>query len=161
MEEKVYNFKDSNNLGKIGESIVQNYILSTGKEIIDVSGDKEYQDVDIDIIIITSKSQRFGVEIKTDYYDTGNIFFEIVSSINPFSSGCMFKTKSDFLYYFFIKTNELYILNTNKYREFVLNNMDRFKVKKVKNKNYESLGLLIPKEFLENNFEYYRKVLLQ
>lgn len=161
MSEKVYNFKDSIKFGKYGEDIVINYIKNLKYDVIDVSNDKKYQNMDIDILLKTKDNTYIGVEVKTDSYDTGNIFFEIVSSTYPFNEGCMFKTRSDFIFYFFTKTKELYILNTSKYRKFVLDNISRFEFKKVKNKTYESLGCLVPKKAVEKNHEICRKVVLK
>ena len=155
-----YNFHDSLTFGKIGEDIVIKYLLDNNKDVYDVSNDKKYQKCDIDAFVTTKDLKRFSIEIKTDSFDTGNIFFELISSIEPFSLGCMIKTKADFLFYFFIKTKELYILNMQKYRMFVIENIDDFQWKKVKNTNYESIGFLVPKKYLEENFKSYKKVIL-
>lgn len=156
----VYNFHDSLTFGKRGEDIVIKYLLDNNEDVCDVSNNKKYQKCDIDAFVTTKDSRRFSVEIKTDSFYTGNIFFEFISSIDPFSLGCMIKTKADFLFYFFIKTKELYILNMKKYRAFVAENMDNFQWKKVKNTEYESVGFLVPKKYLEENFKSYKKVIL-
>lgn len=160
-KEKIYIFKDSLYLGKEGEKIIYKYFKETNKykQIIDVSNNKNFQEKDIDFILIDKYNQEIYIEVKTDYYDTGNIFFEIISSIETLSIGCMFKTDAHFLCYYFIKTKELYIFNVKEYIKFIMENIDRFKLKKVKNKTYTSLGCLIPKTFIENNFNKYKKVI--
>lgn len=77
----------------------------------------------------------------------------------------MDKTKADYLFYYFIKTHELYILKMDKYREWVNCNKHHFGLAKLKNKRYNnslytSQGLIISKKQLEREFLNYKKVIL-
>lgn len=66
------------------------------------------------------------IDVKTDSYTTDNLFIEIVSNnnkcrFNPSSTvkitdkmeerldGCIFKTKADYWFYYFLNQDELYI----------------------------------------------------
>ena len=165
MGNKIYNFKDSLIAGKLGEDIVIDYIKKKNyfQSIEDVSEIRKYQNKDIDLLCVDKYGKEYSIEIKTDSYDSGNIFFETVSSIENSTKGCMIKTEAYFLFYYFILTHELYIFNMNKYRKWVLGNQNCFKKACVKNEGFRSLGLLVPKEKIEKCFDkkYFRKVIIQ
>ena len=142
MSNKIYNFGDSIKVGKVGEKMIYNYIKDNYKfsSIENVSNVKEYQDKDVDFICSYTNDKIYEIEIKTDTYDSGNLYFETISSIENNTLGCMLKTTAYFLFYYFINTKELYILNMKKYREWVMNNKNTFKKAKVKNKTFNSFG---------------------
>lgn len=164
MSNKIYNFEESLDVGKNGEKIVYNYIKNNYKflEIKDVSDIDGYKIKDIDLLCKYINGEYFEIEIKTDTYDTGNLFFETTSCVERNSLGCMLKTECYFLFYYFINTNELYILNMKEYRNWVIENINTFKKIQAKNKTFNSSGLLIPKGRLEKEFnkKYFRKVIL-
>lgn len=150
----VYEFDNQNSVGKNGELIVKNWLLKQINvvNVFDVSFDKKYQDVDVDLIVLYQNGDKITYEVKTDTFLTGNLFFETVSNINKASLGCMMYTGADYILYFFIKNNDLYKLPTNEFRNWVLSNKEKFKEKIVKNKHYHSKGLLIPLVMIENKF---------
>lgn len=161
----IYKFKNSIELGKQGEDVIINYSTKQTDiiEIKDVRENKIYQNADIDIIIKTM-FDNYSVEIKTDSYDTGNIYYETMSSLENNSIGCMEKTEADYIYYYFINTNELYILDREKYVKWFHDNAFQFKKSQVLNKTkngiYTSEGYLIKKSFLEKKFKNFRKEIL-
>ena len=165
---KVHNFKESILVGNNGEEIVKSYIsnLDNVESIEDVSEVKTYQNKDIDLIVKFVNGSTATVEIKTDTYTSGNIFFETVSNFEFNIPGCMYKTEADYLFYYFTKTKELYIISMKDYRAWFESNKGRFTEKKLKNVNrknngtYTSIGYTIPKIFLERNFKNYKKVVL-
>jgi hypothetical protein len=153
----VHNFNKSINIGDYGEQIIKSY-LETNPEVanvIDVSKDKEYQDKDIDFIVELKNGESISVELKTDTYDTGNIFYEAISNQEYNVLGCMIKSKAKCLFYYFIKTKELYIIDFKAYKKWVNKNNERFTKKRIKNINRRgnsithSIGLLIPKKIFE------------
>ena len=165
----LYNFNNSINIGNAGEEIVKKHIesLSNVNNITDVSGDSKYQDLDIDLLIDFSDGTSCSVEIKTDTYNSGNIFFETMSNLEANVLGCMYKTKADYLFYYFTETKELYIMSMSRYLAWFEANKNRFKEKKLRNVNrrnngfYTTVGYTIPKSFLEKNFKNYKKRILE
>lgn len=162
---RVYDFKDTINVGAQGESIIYDYLqnLDSFHEIKDVRDYPEFRDMDIDFVAQTTTSDIVSLEIKTDTYDTGNLFYEYTSCIETQSIGCMQKTQATYILYYFTKTKELYILQTDEFRQWVNDNIHTFRARQVKNwryngSQYTSLGYLIPKIYIENNFEYYLKI---
>ena len=56
-----------------------------------------------------------NIEIKGDRkHFTGNFFFETVSNLNKNTKGCMLYTESDYVFYYFIDTCDLYLIPTKK-----------------------------------------------
>ena len=165
---KVHDFKKSIVVGDYGEKIIKEYLQSNPRivEVEDVSNIPRYQNRDIDLIVQFDDGRAAAIEIKTDTYTSGNIFFETMSNVEHNVVGCMYKTKADYLFYYFTETRELYILNMDKYRAWFEANKSHFKRKQFKNVNrqrngtYTSVGYTIPKVFLEENFRH-KKVILQ
>lgn len=153
----------------MGEEIVFHHISRQKniKEIRDVRNIREYQQKDIDYILVTTDDKEVSIEIKTDSYDSPNIFFETMSCIETNSIGCMYKTQAKYLYYYFLKTNELYIFDMAKYRDWVTENIGGFKKRIVKNwrrgqgVTYCSEGYLVPKESIHKTFKHYNLVILE
>lgn len=165
---KTHKFGNSLKIGDEGEKIVQEFLQNNPKvaNIEDVSGVDEYRDRDIDLVVKFIDGKEATVEIKTDTYTSGNIFFETVSNLEYSVPGCMYKTQADYLFYYFTKTKELYILQMGKYREWFEANKSHFTEKKLKNINrkedgtYTSIGYTIPKVYLETYFKNHKKVVI-
>lgn len=157
MNDVVHNFNKSINIGDYGEQIIKSYLEANPDvlDVIDVSKDKSYQDKDIDFIVKLKNGEDISVELKTDTYDTGNIFYEAISNQEYNVLGCMIKSKAKCLLYYFIKTKELYIIDFKAYKKWVNENNERFTKKRIKNINKRgtgithSVGLLIPKRIFE------------
>lgn len=157
MSNIVHNFNKSINVGNCGEQAIKSYFETNPNivNIIDVSKDKEYRDKDIDFIVELKNGKSISIELKTDTYDTGNIFYEAISNKEYNVLGCMIKSKAKCLFYYFIKTKELYIIDFKAYKKWVNKNNERFVRKKIKNINRRgndithSIGLLIPKRIFE------------
>lgn len=170
MKDKPYSFSQSNKLGKTGEQIIYNYLFSLPDviDIIDVSDDYEYQEKDIDLLVeFKNKPGKYKpIEIKTDSYNSGNIFYETKSCVELGTLGCMEKTKARLLLYYFINTKELYQIVMNPYRKWFEENRDKFSKKSVVNYThgydeiYHTIGYTIPKKFLEKNFNDYKKIII-
>lgn len=157
MNDVVHNFNKSINIGDYGEQIIKSYLEANPDvlNVIDVSKDKRYQEADIDFIVKLKNGEDISVELKTDTYDTGNIFYEAISNQEYNVLGCMIKSKAKCLFYYFIKTKELYIIDFKAYKKWVNENNERFTKKRIKNINKRgtgithSVGLLIPKRIFE------------
>lgn len=78
MSNVIHNFNKSINIGDYGEKIIKAY-FETNPNIVsvtDVSKNKKYQDKDIDFIVKLKNGEDISIELKTDTYDTGNIFMK-------------------------------------------------------------------------------------
>lgn len=157
MSNTVHNFNKSINIGDYGEQIIKSYFGTNPNivKITDVSKDKKYQDADIDFVVKLKNGEKISIELKTDTYDTGNIFYEAISNKEHNVLGCMIKSKAKCLFYYFTKTKELYIIDFKAYKSWVNKNNARFARKRIKNINRRgnaithSIGLLIPKRIFE------------
>lgn len=158
---KIHDFKESLKLGEEGESIIINYLENHPNytEIIDVSKAPQYQDIDVDIVLRHVDGQKYLGEIKTDSYKSGNIFYEVKSAEEVQSEGCMNKTQADYLFYYYIKLDDLYIIDMNKYRDWFNKYKDFFDrqgfKKSLKNRRYNggtysTIGYAIPLIYLED-----------
>ena len=75
-----------------------------------VEADPAYQRRDIDLIWQT-KGGALAIEVKGDRYDqTGNFFFETVSNREAGTPGCFLYTEADFVYYYFVRSRQLFLL---------------------------------------------------
>lgn len=116
-------FHSDNEIGNKGENTIFNF-LSTHPStitIIDVSKDKWFQQLDIDFLQITTDGDINKIEVKTDKVAdrTGNMIYEVYSDSRCYSMGCFEKTKADYIFYYLINTNILYIFNTLELRDWV------------------------------------------
>ena len=162
MSNKVYEFKSSNKIGRQGEQFVKQQILELHPNVVsitDVSDDKFYQKQDIDFVVDFTSGKQATVEIKTDTYKTGNMFFETISNEEYQTKGCLMKTNADFLFYYFsnYQNGVLYIFKMKAFRKFVLDNLPHFRERRVTNTTHTSIGYIVPLSYIENNFAEYKK----
>ena len=162
MSNKIYEFNSSNKIGHQGEQFVKQWILELHPNvasITDVSDDKFYQRQDIDFVVDFTNGKQATVEIKTDTYKTGNMFFETISNEEYQTKGCLMKTNADFLFYYFpnYQNGVLYIFQMKAFRKFVLDNLSHFRMRRVTNTTHTSIGYIIPLLYIENNFSGYKK----
>ena len=155
---KTHEFGASNNIGKWGEGVIKAFLMSRSdiRRYQDVSDVESYQRMDIDGIIHLPSGHRQKIEIKTDTYTTGNIFFETESCVEYNTPGCMYKTKADFLYYYLPGYDKVYVLQMDKYRIWFKLHKHMFKyhtfINKKKSGDTHSGGYAIPIEYLEKHF---------
>ena len=73
-------WQESNDKAKVAETLVANCFSAAGWASIDVSGNKKYQKVDIDFILINRRTgEKATLECKSDdTYQYGNFAFESV-----------------------------------------------------------------------------------
>ena len=130
--------------GPIGEQRLMEILKEKGHNFEDVSDVEEFRIFDIDILQYnndetnsekvldayylgkaTSAANAVAYEVKTDTFGiiSRNIVFEDLSNSN---SGCMARTKADFLFYVFVnKQNEIveeYLINIKKLRWWLMSN---------------------------------------
>ena len=124
-------FHKDNIVGQNGEYIIYNYLSNHSSTInlIDVSKDKWFQQFDIDFIQVTNDGIN-KIEVKTDRIAdrTGNMVYEIYSDKRFYTLGCFEKTEADYIFYYLINTNILYIFDTQELREWVLEHQHNLKL---------------------------------
>ena len=116
-------FRKDNKFGEIGENKISKYILSLPitMGIVDVSKDECFQQFDIDFLQITTDGDINKIEVKTDKIadKTGNMVYEKYSNKQYFTKGCFEKTKADYIFYYLININVIYIFNTQELIQWV------------------------------------------
>lgn len=155
------NFDKQNKIAKIGEDIVKKSIEALYlditfpkkfQKVIDVSEDKEYQDKDIDILILTrinpgrvESTQSF--EIKTDLRtaSTGNLFIETVTKRDSGKEtiGWINKTTADYLLYYVPQDNVFYNINMDAIRKFIKEKHPKYVETYNKKEKAKNCGYLI------------------
>lgn len=132
----------------------QNNIVS----VENVENIQQYQEIDVDLIINYENTQTL-VEIKADrYHGTGNFFFETISNVERDTLGCFLYTEANYIFYYFIEIQTLYILPMPQVRAWFLNNIDNFQERRVRtpvgNGNYyTTVGRLVPIASVVQEFE--------
>ena len=157
-------FTGSLKRGEVGEEI---FIASLAgakevKKVYDSRSSAKYQDADIDFIIDLSQknilsdlagSTSVAVELKTDYTSYQNIYYEKYSCYELQTAGCMEKTKSDVIIYYFIRQKCFYVLKTDTFRNWVHEHSEdfrrNFKEERGRFGIYHKEGLLLPTSSIE------------
>ena len=125
-------FNSDIQIGNKGENIIYNYLLNhpSTDNLIDVSNDKWFQQFDIDFIQIDGGGDVNKIEVKTDRLadKTGNMVYEIYSDRRTYAKGCFEKTQANYIFYYLINTNILYIFDTQELREWILKHQHNLKL---------------------------------
>lgn len=125
-------FHSDNEIGNKGENAIFNFLSTypSTTAIIDVTKDAWFQQFDIDFLWQDIEYNIFKIEVKTDTLadKTGNMVYEIWSDKRFYTLGCFEKTEADYIFYYLINTNILYIFNTQKLRKWVLEHQHNLKL---------------------------------
>ena len=125
-------FHKDNIVGQNGENIIYDYLWKhkSTLKIVDVTKDEWFQQFDIDFLQIDIQGNINKIEVKTDRMadKTGNMVYEVWSDKRFYSKGCFEKTEADYIFYYLINTNILYIFNTQELREWVLEHQHNLKL---------------------------------
>ena len=158
-------FAGSLKRGELGEEIFLSSFagMKTVKKVYDARHSAKYQDMDIDFALdLKQKSKltdstRISVELKTDYTTYQNLYYEYFSCYELRTAGCMEKTKSDVLIYYYIKKNVFYVLKTDSFRDWVHAHSEEFRKNFRPEQGrvgiYHKGGLLVPTSSIEAAFE--------
>lgn len=158
-------FTGSLKRGELGEEIFLSSFagMKAVKKVYDARQSSRHQDMDIDFVVDfwhkskLAGSTRISVELKTDFTCHPNLYYEQYSCYEMRTAGCMEKTQSDFLVYYYIRKKLFYILQTESFRAWVHEHNDDF-IKNFKPERgrfglYHKAGLLIPTSSIEAAFE--------
>ncbi len=98
-----------------------------------------------------------GVELKTDFHKSKNFFMERYSNISSKKAGGPWRSldeKCKYFVYYFINEKTYFWFETARLVELLDKNIKNYTPKIIHNRNYESLGYLVPKiELLDLNLE--------
>lgn len=157
--DKVHVFENSKIIGDEGEKIIKDFLnsLPIVHRVVDMANNKLFYHKDVDFVVQMEDGKKLRSEIKTDTYTSGNIYYETMSNQEYKVEGCMQKTDCDYLFYYFIKFDKLYILKMDKYKalmeRLIKENHPALQRKSVKNQktNYisHSIGYTFPLCVLE------------
>ena len=146
-----YNFNQCYEVSKAAISKVTRWLMEqkTIISVINVEDDKRFQELDVDLLAIMDDSTCKLIEVKTDRYDTGNFFLELISNVEKDSRGCILQTKSDYVFYYFTKIHKLYILSTYYLQKWLIDNHTHYNKKTVKTflsngGSYHTIGICVP-----------------
>ena len=158
---KAHIFKNSLEIGLRGKKIVRDFLTeySNIDSIEDVHNNKSRY---VDFKVNFNNNKSYSIVVRTDTYNTGNMFYETFSCVENKTPGWLYLTSSDYLFYYYFQSKELYILNIKALKVWFNENKGDFREKTFRNigmnnKIYSSKGCLIPKGFLEDNFKFYKK----
>lgn len=121
-EDNPHTMKESKKIGDAGEQLIREY-YSKMDGTIDahiVKNKRVQKDHGIDILVFKNIGQVTAVEVKTDTYKTGNMYIETTSCVETKSLGCLVKTRSDILFYYFVGFDRGYeITDMDKFQSWV------------------------------------------
>jgi hypothetical protein len=177
-DKKPFDMDEQIAVGVVGEKIVTDWIKKnkTFKSLTDVSKIKKYQDIDVDLKLELPNGAINLIEIKTDKYNPINFvpeewsdnpktdeFGDFIEDGSSGSLGCFRKTKANFIYYYFLKTDELYIFRTSAFQEWFETERFRFKRVTITNKGWAGSIRIVPvevmmKELGPNNIKKYTDI---
>ncbi|MCK5283093.1 MAG: hypothetical protein KAK00_06805 [Nanoarchaeota archaeon] len=139
------------------------YLRSLKKtiDVKNVEDDPAYQKKDIDLVWVYKKGEdkiMIFVEVKTDNYATGNFWLETLSNEALGTMGCFVKSKAKYLFYYFTKSDSMYIMPLKRAVHWFKDNLNRFRESKTTtnvNGNYKhtTVGRLVPIEIMVEEVE--------
>ncbi len=102
--------------GEVGENKFIELCNRLNFKCVDVSDEKEYQDLDVDFIVDNTL-----VEVKTDYKiaETSNLYIEVWSSNKIGYKGWYQKTKCEYMYVYDVNNKLMYGFCFNDLKEYV------------------------------------------
>jgi hypothetical protein len=145
-----YSMQDGMDVAKAAAAHIERWLhgLRQTVSVTNVEDDPAYQRIDVDLIWVTH-TRSYQVEIKGDRWQgTGNFFFETQSNAEQQTPGCFLYTEADLLFYYFVHTQDLYILPMPQTRHWFLAHIDEFKERStttpVGHSRYTTVGRLTP-----------------
>lgn len=129
------------NDGRQGEVLFQHIMKSQNHRVVDVSGDPQYWDIDIDFLVTSSSSgETKSFEVKWDYKinKTNNLYLEVANSHSVNGVGWWEFCKADYIAYGDAINKIFYVFDRKELKERVLKIRQHYTMCKD-----ESIGLLI------------------
>ena len=154
MEKGVASFQERQGTERRGMPVIKKYFLSLSQtqSFLDVEIEQQIE-LDIDFTWTHDDIEEWvEVKIDTQGHKTGNFAFETVSNELKGTPGCFMRSKAHILVYFFVETNEMYIIKLPYIRDWFIRELssrpNRFRPFKthtsVNGSFYPSYGRLVP-----------------
>lgn len=151
----VSNFDKSSEFGKKGEKAGIEILeeLFAGGIFNDVSLDKEYQKLDIDLII-KYEYEDYKIEIKTDKTAYKNLFLEVISSLERGTPGWFSITEADYIFYGFSLSGDIYFIPVSFLRELLEERSfcEKEAYENVGAGTKTSVGVIVPVSFVSDYY---------
>jgi len=132
--------------GNKSEQLVADWITNKGWTVVNVTADKQYQDLEIDLIATKGNEVR-TIEVKRENRcaDTGNLLLETVTNTRTKNKGWFKKTQADFICWHDTQNNKLLFSLTSALQEIIKQPYVRYKEWKSfeKNKYISSCGWFV------------------
>ena len=161
----MYNFDTTDNSfikakqkGKKGETAVIEHYKNNGCDVIDVSEDKEFQKIDVDLIIdgdfvevktqkSLSEREKITLELETEYYNS------------LIRKGWFYSTEANILIFYDNTNNIAYSVDTKELRDYYIKNRhsELLESHSFDEKHKVSQLVFIPIELLKNNLKSFKK----
>jgi hypothetical protein len=146
----MYTFNDGEQIAKLAATNIEAWLWSKPEtvNVRNIELEPAFQQIDVDLIWVTQNSS-YKVEIKGDrWHKTGNFFFETHSNKEKGTPGCFIYTQADWLFYYFVSLQTLYMLPMPATRDWFITNINRFQERSTRtsvgNSYYTTVGRLVP-----------------
>ena len=150
-------FQDSIAIGQAGEHLVREYYLSRGYDVLDLTGDENWQAVDVDFLLTAPDGTQHLADVKTDTesWDTRNILLEVRMHrlrTGQIAEGWYTDSAMDILLYLCAGSGLLYEIDFDCLRRLVNDGLGRFtRFKNPIDPDCIGEGILIPVDALERS----------
>ncbi len=106
--------------GNKSEQLVADWLTNKGWTVVNVTGDKKHQDLEIDLIATKGNEVR-TIEVKRENRcaDTGNLSLETVTNTRTKNKGWFKKTQADFICWHDTQNNKLLFSLTSALQEII------------------------------------------
>ena len=158
------NFTECVARGRTSEALVASFLLEKGWRIEDVTQDKTYQSLEIDLIAHKDGCRR-SLEVKQENKvgSTGNLLLEIITNTKTGGEGWFSKCQADYIFWHDTQNQLLLVAATSSVREYITMEGSKayWKVwKSFEGYGYkESEGLLLPLWHYEQHFPLFKYAL--
>lgn len=152
MDEKEYLFHQQNKVGQKGEAILDNFLKSLGFTLRLAT--RREQRSGIDRIMMYpggtgDDAVSFSLEYKTDEkaHKTGNAFLETISVERAGEAeilGWLWSCQADRILYYVVGWDAVYQCHPRVLRYYSEEWLEKYPLRRVKNKDYYTTGLLVP-----------------
>lgn len=145
-------FREDLQRGKKGEEKVMEIMKQRGHNIVDLTANAQYFDLDIDFLV-----GGRSCELKTDYVisRTGNLFLEDYMRYDDgnYGEGYYRKSQAEYLFYYDIKSDILYIYPFEELRKYI-SSTPGIPVRSLEDANKTVYGYCLNKDAVEHQTIY-------
>lgn len=147
-------FRDSIEIGQVGEQLVRKHYLALGYKVVDLTDDENWQAVDVDFLLIAPDGTQKLADVKTDTesWDTGNILLEVRMHrlrTGQIAEGWYTDSAMDLLLYLCAGTGRLFEIDFGCLRRLVNEGLGKFtRFKNPIDPDCIGEGILIPVDAL-------------